>query len=54
MPGMSKSSKSRLDLIRASASLSVDSGGTLVSSSPTINRSLPRNLWALVIFDCAA
>ena len=31
----------------------VDSGGTLVSSSPTISISLPRSWWALSMFeDC--
>jgi hypothetical protein len=35
----------------ASAKRSVDSGGTLLSNSPTINSSLPRNRRALSMFE---
>ena len=41
-------------LIRALTTCIVEAGSTLWSSSPTVSRSLPRSLWALVTFELAA
>ena len=53
-PGTTSRSKSLPALISASARRSVDSGGTFVSSSPTISSSLPRSRWALSMFEHSA
>ncbi len=49
--GTTSSSKSLPALISASTSRIVDSGGTFVSISPTINSSLPCSRWALSMLE---